>query len=692
MRIAWAFAGLLTAVSLAGQSFPEHPPATLALYQNDERIDAIGSDGKDFLAVGFRYGAGVIAHRITASGEVLDGPGIPITPDRPENALIRLLGVFWGGDAYTIVWQWQSGVYVTRIDRDGRVVNGSRFIVETGAAYDGAASNGSRIVLASQRVTVLDIRGNLIDTGEAVPANAQPVGAYSVAWNGTEFMLSWVSSEINGDRGVNVAPLNADGRPLGPLGKVIVPMAASTSIASDGDDFMVVSRSSTAVFSHRVNAAGEIVQTRTIATMSPGPPRIIWTGQAYVVAAAASGAPSTIRLDRGGNPIDAAPVSISSPSGIGTYALLAASNGSQGLLAWATLPPDGSPSRSFAVMVGSDGRRTGDVIALGMTPMPQFAPAIATSGVNFMVVWQEIDGAIYASRLTYAGEPLDGRGILLSKTRRGRGPRVVWDGQTYVVAWLSGDDFIATAHITADGKAIGNAENVALTGCGEGLDLATDGDTALIVASCGGIKIRAVRVHRDGIPEPSILVSRPDALSVGPRVAWNGKEYLVVWSTKLTRTSVLGARISPDMTLLDPEPLRIAASDTEDNTLGLVAWNGSQFMTAWGRAVEGGTYARPVNRDGTLGVVTPKVANRYASSLIWDGRRYVLGLDFLGVAELGQAPFALTGSARDFALAPAGDGALLAAYVRQAPEYGSVFRVFVRGLGPEPPRARAVRR
>src|SRR5207247_6642448 len=116
----------------------------------------------------------------------------------------------------------------------------------------GGGSNGTRVGLAGGRAIALDPRGNVVNDFGMLPGEAGD--HYSVAWNGSGFMMSWASGSQ--ERSVNVAPLDADGRPLGTFKKVSAVNAFETHIASDGSDFVVVYGGSTIV-AHHVSAAGD---------------------------------------------------------------------------------------------------------------------------------------------------------------------------------------------------------------------------------------------------------------------------------------------------------------------------------------------------------------------------------------------------------------------------------------------------
>jgi hypothetical protein len=713
----------LFAFSLSAQSFPERPVSTIATFHNSEEEYAAASDGNDFLIVGARGGV-LLAHHVTAAGEVLD-EGTSINPRSSQPTYdFRFLGVFWGGECYTIVWQIQTAtanppapdppeyrVQVARTDRDGHLIDGPRTVLVSRFPLVGAASSDTRIVLVGDRITILDLRGNLLETNLPMPTELNSNGSYTVAWNGKGFMVAWLAAPFQQPTtALNFAPLDADGKPTG----MIQSIGAGNYpvIASDGNDYIVVVKDPTGIEQAlHVSAAGVVLERHNIS--SPlGPQRsIVWSGTTYIVAA--EGSDAVVRLERNGVSVDPAPISISS-NGTGRRMVLA-SNGRQILLSWR------EGDRSFAKFLTNDAKPSSDAFAIGVTPTEQRSPQIAIGGGIFMVVWQEgLD--TYASRLTLAGESLDGRGIKLSNTTGSAPrvvfdgmaasvPRVIFDGQRFVAGWWSGTA-IVTAHLSPDGTVLESSPRELMTSCNGDFDMATDG-TSVLVAGNDCVDVAAVRVHRNGSADAPVRVAGPYATTSGfqtsdsTRVAWNGQQYLVVWreliqmppTTLLApptfRGNLHAARLSASLAVLDPHPIDIAVSERDDAVAPVLASNGSDFLVAW---TTNGVRARTVKSDGTPGEPF-RVADGISSDLVWDGRRYALAFsannDVL-LAHIGNDEVAEIAASDDVenagALAPAGNGALIAAYVREASEapYIGVPRVFVKGVVPHL-RTRAVR-
>ncbi|MCY1075357.1 hypothetical protein [Archangium lansingense] len=87
--------------------------------------------------------------------------------------------------------------------------------------------------------------------------------------------------------------------------------------------------------------------------------------------------------------------------------------------------------------------------------------------------------------------------------------------------------------------------------------------------------VEAAHSRNEPLPEP-----RPTAL-FGPKVAYGGGKYLVVWQD-VRDGGIYGARMKPDGTLLDPEGLRLNTHPERDfGRNPNVAFNGKDFVVVW---------------------------------------------------------------------------------------------------------------
>jgi hypothetical protein len=119
------------------------------------------------------------------------------------------------------------------------------------------------------------------------------------------------------------------------------------------------------------------------------------------------------------------------------------------------------------------------------------------------------------------------------------------------------------------------------------------------------IYIRAVSA--DGIP------LRESATAVGkgefPSIAWNGREYLVVWGITSPTTgtlptpSLVGIRVREDGALIDPVPVTLIAEVNPFSYVASVTWSGSQYLVTWTRGaalVDTDLHVKPVFLQGGI--------------------------------------------------------------------------------------------
>ncbi|RME44164.1 MAG: hypothetical protein D6795_18350, partial [Deltaproteobacteria bacterium] len=104
-----------------------------------------------------------------------------------------------------------------------------------------------------------------------------------------------------------------------------------------------------------------------------------------------------------------------------------------------------------------------------------------------------------------------------------------------------------------------------------------------------GTKVYATRLSPTGerLDRGNLLLSTKGVLEDSPKVAWNGENFLVVWSefrSDLPQIpAIRAARISPQGRILDPEPLLLSDLSFAARHPGL-AWGGGTFFVVWTRS------------------------------------------------------------------------------------------------------------
>lgn len=211
-------------------------------------------------------------------------------------------------------------------------------------------------------------------------------------------------------------------------------------------------------------------------------------------------------------------------------------------------------------------------LELRAAPEDQENPAVASAGVNFLVVWMDrrnkisswTDYDIYAARISAAGEVLDPGGIpVCTATNWQSYPSVAFDGVNYLVVWSDNRNHTPTR---------------------------------------GALDVYGARVSPAGeVQDPNgFQITHGEAI-YQPTLAFNGTEYLVTGYVDghngVRATTVLGVRVTPDAVVRDTEELVIHQSTFPTFAAG-VASVGSDWLVVWNDV--GGIQGARVSRDGSI--------------------------------------------------------------------------------------------
>jgi hypothetical protein len=178
----------------------------------------------------------------------------------------------------------------------------------------------------------------------------------------------------------------------------------------------------------------------------------------------------------------------------------------------------------------------------------QTKPAITATDSEYFVVWfDERASKVIGARVSKEGKTLDPNGIVIGESAHGA-PTVAWNGENYVVVW-------------------------------------TDNNQP-------GSRVVAKRFDRKGTPlerDAIVLRSSDQEYYENPKVAWGGKNSLVVWQTisddweegyEPHPDDIYGTRLSKTGQVLDSTPIAIAvASDGQMNPSVVSTSDG--FFVVW---------------------------------------------------------------------------------------------------------------
>jgi hypothetical protein len=378
---------------------------------------AVWQDARNSLTTGVDiYGA-----RLTTSGTVYDTSGIPIyvsagTQETPN--------VAWDGTNYVVSWRDRAilpaKLYGLRVDMYGNVVDDPCLVFST-AAPDrvsgtcSAFSGDKTVVLwAVSASSVLDIYGCTMATNgtlgadRVVSVGAQDQPTYSIAFDGTNFVLAW-----------------ADKR------------AAKS-----------------AVYVARVTKFGEVLDPGGVllysSTYEQKEPAICWGGGKFLVTwtegATSDSDVRGMRLLSDLTKLDATPLNVGTGD-FGQYASSIAWNGTDFLAVWADTK-QGSTNYQVDI-VGARVNPTTGVITRVLTngfdgicteTHDQFYPAVASDGSGWLVTWQDMRGAnvdVYFARVDNTGAVQGTPNGALVSTAVGTKmvPSVAFDGTCYLIVW-----------------------------------------------------------------------------------------------------------------------------------------------------------------------------------------------------------------------------------------------------------------
>ncbi|MBI2924714.1 MAG: hypothetical protein HYY24_03305 [Verrucomicrobia bacterium] len=628
---------------------------------------AVASDGQDYLVVYQDDFApqprNLVARQVLAEGTL----GEKRLLGAADSGALALAV---GGNGYLLVWD--SGptdpfgvrlplnLYARRLSRDGQA---------------------------------LDPRGMELPTVRWPPIRAGRAGnaqGWLIVWQEQDREGGWIDSpptDIHGAR------ISAGGELLD-----LEPLAIATSekaeegpvVASDGNDFLVV------WYSGSFFAGFELVDTRVTtegAVLNPNGKalnhtisfRLTLAGQAggyLLCGTSGDGDLSALRLRNDGEPKDAVPFPITrTPQPENRPA--AAANDSGWLVAWheAGLTDEYVEAPIRGARVGLDGV-VQDVPGrrLSYVDSEQSGAVVASNGSNLLVTWfdnrhssetPEID--LYGTRLAFDGKMLDQpEGLPLCTTSGQQSQQAVASlGGDFLIVWVDerrGEPDLRGARITGEGRLLDGDGFVICEAPGPQVEpsLAASSEGYLVVWEdsrsaprgedpAGHADIFAAHVTREGrVVEPNgFAVCSAPAQQSRPRVASDGKDFLVVWHDRRwsPELDVYAGRVSGTGGAVDGDGVPVARSAGWEQ-LPVVAGATGGYLVLWedGPSIVRG---RRIGSDGTMGLMlTAGPLGQGQSGLVVAGNGQQWLAAWLGKQWAGAFHWGLVGSLLDPAGVP----------------------------------------
>ncbi|WP_224241656.1 Ig-like domain-containing protein [Hyalangium gracile] len=230
----------------------------------------------------------------------------------------------------------------------------------------------------------------------------------------------------------------------------------------------------------------------------------------------------------------------------------------------------------------------------------QTAPAVASNGTDYLVVWTDDRGGdvdIYGARVSQDGAVLDALGIAISTAINAQqAPAVAFDGTNYLVVWSdgrrgSGNDIygarVSPAGSVLEPSGLPLATSTVFTLQMRAPAVAFDGMNYLVVweektGFNGLTNLNGLRVSPAGTPLGSpLLVSSATGNQLAPALAFDGTNFLAVWQDERAgQGDIYGARISSAGTLLDSTGIAISTTP-QLQANPTVEFNGTSYLVVW---------------------------------------------------------------------------------------------------------------
>jgi hypothetical protein len=559
--------------------------------------------------------------------EAIVGPELPVSYPAVLPAGAGGQAVAYGGDVFVVAWTSGREVKVTRVDRNGAVLDRYGIRLSDGSAgYPSVAFDGTNFLVVWGG-NGSPVQGRRVSPAGAVldpaPIELSPAtDAYpEVAFGGGSHLVVWTAVAAGTDtRDIFGTRVRPDGVVLDPADEPIVPADGNqfgVDIAFDGTNHLLVwdqygPDDTLDVQGTLVTADGVALGPgRPISTAggSQQSPVVTATGSGFLVAWAdvgeATRAVYGARVRADGSVVDEAGILIDASADRDFVGQPDASfDGDDVLVTW---DAEAGAVRGARVSPAGTVREPG-----GVELTTGGSPAAAFDGAHHLLT--STSGALEATRVTRSLAPLDPDGVVLTvRANRQTEADVAFDGVNHLVVWTDervNQGAVFGARVGPDGQVLdgtGFAISEPTARLARRASVAFDGTNFLVVwqnFTDTRTAVSAARISRSGEVLDRFVIDGPSFVEA-PAVAFGNGVFLVVWS----RFEVLtAARVSPDGTVLDPGGIPLASLPGVPEVD--VAAGASEFLVVWQNGLlvdptgDFDVYGTVVSPDGT--VVTPR--------------------------------------------------------------------------------------
>jgi hypothetical protein len=489
----------------------------------------------------------------------LGADGTPIgSPATLATDVTDSVSVAWDGTRWLVAAAGATNTAFVRVAADGTVVDAVPKTIpgkstSVAAAYDGtkfllawddsdfAAAGSLRAVRVDPAAATFDIASAVTIAGPTVMQSSPRRFFLACGSTSTGCAAGW-----RGTGNLRVSRLSSAGALLDANGIDLGVANDPRGIASDGNQWLVGWRAGTATKSARIAADGTVTTSSDLGTGSGHElVSLTFDGTNFVAVlrvAASSYYLYGRRVTTTGVVVDTSAVLLDGPTTYTPAAAFAASGTSRLLLtARSDFTNDLAPA--YARPYSASLVATGPAVVVTKGSNTQRGPVAGFNGSNFLVLWRDnrttTGPGVYAARLDTNGTPIDTVGTKI--------------------------DFIG--------------------------ELASDGDGFLAVTTNASSELVAKRFSKSSATpiDASPIVIATDVQSYTsfslPRVAFDGTNYIVVWSSRktsdLTGADIRAARVSPSGAVLDPEGFIVSTASGPQWEPGVAGDGKGGSFVAW---------------------------------------------------------------------------------------------------------------
>lgn len=668
-----------------------HPPLHLGgdpvngLAPGSQTSSAVGFDGRNYFVVweDFRSRNNIFAARMDSSGVVRDSIGILISSG---TGFEESPAVSFDGTNFLVVWEKDTGVgstdrniYAARVDTSGVVLDVEGIVVcdevnhqyRPHVAFDGVnylvvwddARSGATDIYGAR----ISTSGDVLDEGGFVicsAANSQTAPA--VVFDGVRYFVVWSDYRNGAHTDIYGARVSTDGTVFDPGGFTISTANYNQilpRVAFDGDRYLVVWQDYRSggtysdIYGARVDTLGAVIDAAGVEICQTGAklsrPDVSFDGTNYLVVwddCITLGSPSCdiygTRVDTSGAVLDVDRIPISVGTSESKTEPCVVFDGARYLVAWTDYRgPVGTDIYGSRVLTdGSVVDAEGILASRGMNN--QMYVDVAFGETNYLLVWEDERSSsgtdIFGTRVDISGLVLDPQGIpIATQPGEQRLPTVSYGAGKYMVVWedyQSGHSQIHGARVDTVGTVL-DVTPIPIAALSEVYHetpaVAYNSKDFLVVWSDDragtGYDVYGVLVDSLGQVAPGVIdIATGENGQTYPAVASDGAKCLVVWQDEsVDDGDIYGVRVDTLGNVL--APVASISVTTGDQTEVDVAFGDTNFFVAWEdrRGADGDIYGARVDTSGTVldvdGIaISTAVENQSYPSVAFDGTSYLV--------------------------------------------------------------------